>query len=686
MKTKYSLLLFLVVISAIFSQSNNSHLRVNARAQENKILLRWAIDTPIEWQRANKTGFTITRYTLKRDNVLLNQPEKKNITTQPLLPEPLEEWMDLIQRDNYAAIIAQAIYGDSFEIDDAKEGQLSKIISIAEELDQRFTFSLYAADMSFEGSLKAGWGFVDNDVKGNEEYAYQIAAVGNTLIKPATYVISLKDFVPLPAPTDFVAIPDDRKALLSWDYETFKMIYSSFMVERSEDGVNFNPISKTPLVNLNDKPENPSKRMYYIDTLSVNNKEYKYRLYGINSFGEKGKYSKTISVAGVKSIVSTPRINDYNIESPNEVLLMWEFPEAEEENLQSFEIIVANDDKGPYIKAAENILPKQRQIKYDKLNPSNYFKVVAVGKNNLKLTSQSVLVQPVDSIPPLKPIGLTGEIDSLGVVKLKWKANTEKDLLGYRILRANKKNEEFVDIYGRSFTDLEYLDSVSLTMSDKKVYYRITAEDRRFNMSDPSDVLILDKPDKIKPTAPIFKDYLSSNGKVLLKWIKSYSDDVASHTLRRREKGEVTWKDIQQFSDDTQEYTDDKVEKNKIYEYAILAKDQSNLWSTIESSVVTVQVLDFTPLSIIKNLQGIADRENKKITLSWTSSKEDKIISLSIYKNIEGEQPTLWKEIPSEINLIEDKALKMNTNYQYQIIPILKSNSPAKVEAITVKF
>ncbi len=686
MKNSFAIILFFVVLFQSYSQNNTANLRVNARAQENKILLRWAIDSPIEWQRANLSGYTVTKFIIKRDNKLLATPEKIILTQQPLLAEPLESWMDLIQRDNYAAIIAQAIYGESFQVGDIGEGELSKIINIAEELDQRYTFSLYAADMSFEGSVKAGWGYIDENIKANEEYAYQIAVAGISTVKPASYVISLNDFMLLPAPTDFIAIPDDRKALLSWDYETFKMIYSSFMVEKSEDGVNFTPISKTPLVNLNDKPDSPSKRMYYVDTLSVNNKEYTYRLYGISSFGEKGQYSKLIKVAGIGSLASTPRIMDYYIKNDDEVLLKWEFPEAEEKNLESFEIIVANEDKGPYTKVAENILPKTRELQYNKLNASNYFKIVAIAKNKQRLTSQSVLVQPIDSIPPVKPIGLTGVIDSLGVVTLRWKANTEKDLLGYRILRANKKEEEFVPVYHKSYTDTDYIDSVSLTMSDKKVYYRIMAEDRRFNMSEPSDILVLDKPDKIRPTAPIFKDYDAINGKVSLKWVKSYSDDVASHTLRRREKGELKWKDIISFTDDTQEHIDEKVEKNKVYEYAILAKDESGLWSTIESSIVTVQVFDFSPSIIIKNLQGIADRENKKISLTWSFNKDVKVSSISIYKNIEGEQPTLWKEIPAAITSIEDKSLKMNSNYYYQIVPTLSSNAPAKAEAITIKY
>ncbi|MCK8143025.1 hypothetical protein MW871_14095 [Flavobacterium sp. I-SCBP12n] len=137
--------------------------------------------------------------------------------------------------------------------------------------------------MNFEAALKAGWGFVDKDVKENEVYAYQISVYDTPKVNSSSYMIGLRDYSTLPAPTDFISVPDDKQVMLSWDYETFKHIYTSYIVEKSSDGVNFESISNTPLVNLNDKDDHPSKRMYYVDTLNVNDKMYHYKLYGITS-------------------------------------------------------------------------------------------------------------------------------------------------------------------------------------------------------------------------------------------------------------------------------------------------------------------------------------------------------------------------------------------------------------------
>lgn len=681
------LFLFLLFISLSYSQAKRASVMVNARAQKDKILIRWAVNSPSEWQKANKKGFVVTRTTILRDGNVLSKPEKILLTPKPLVAEPLDAWIDLIQKDNNAAIIAQSIYGESFEVTAAKEGDLSKIVNMADELDQRYTFALYAADMSFIGAVKAGWGFVDTNIKKNEVYAYQVSVFESPKVKESSYMIGLKDYSVLPAPTDFIAIPDDKKVLLSWDYETFKRIYTSYMVEKSSDGINFSPIAATPLVNLNDKEEHPSKTMYYIDTLSVNDKIYHYRLYGITSFGEKGEITKPITATGAAAIVTGARLVDYNIINLDEVNLEWEYPKESEGFIQGYEINLADNDQGPYKVVSKIIPPSERKLNYkENLYPSNYFTISVVGKNNQRLTSQSMLVQPVDSIPPAKPIGLEGVIDSLGIVKLKWKPNQEKDLRGYRILKSNNTGEEFVDIYHQSYVGNDYKDSVSLKMTNSKVYYRIAAEDMRFNISDPSDVLVLDKPDKIPPAAPIFKDYDNKDGKVHLKWIRSYSEDVVGYSLRRREKGQEKWEEIKQINDTIQEFTDDRIENKKTYQYAILAKDKSNLWSSLDHSTITVQVLDFTPVKIISFLQGLPDRENKKITLTWDYTKKDKVLGLSIYKNIKGMPPTLWKELNSDVFTLEDKNLKMNMEYEYHLIPSLQSDSPAKEEVLTVVY
>ena len=681
--------MFFLIFSTLncFSQATKSEIKVIARGHQDKVMLRWGITSPSEWKKSLKTGFVITRYTVKKANQILTNPEKKNITLNPLLPEPLEKWSDLIQKDNYAAIVAQSIYGEDFQITGQNNNSISKIIDSADELEQRHTFGLFAADMSFEGALKAGWALVDKTIIKNEVYVYQVSLANNTKIKSASVMVGVRDYKKLPAVDDLIAVSDDKKVIISWDFESYKNIFTSYKVERSDDGVEYKSITNAPIVNMNEQKGVQSKRLFYVDTLAQNDKTYHYKLYGISAFGEKGQASKVITAKGIHDVFLPSRIEDYKIEKDNSVVLQWEYPKELENHITGFEINHSENDKGPYLKVSEILLPNTRQFEYKNLAYSNYFKVIVIGKNNKRLNSQSTLVQPIDSIAPLKPIGLEGVVDSLGIVKLKWKANLEKDILGYRILKANNENEEFIDIYKKSFQGFEYNDKVSLTMSNSKVYYRIAAEDKRFNISEMSDILVLEKPDVIPPAAPIFKDYNVAKGKVHLEWIRSYSDDILSHHLQRKKLGDKVWTEILKVNDTLQEFYDTNLENKMTYQYAILAKDKTGLSSSLDNSIVTIQFLDMTSIDIMQNLIATVDREQRKIVLTWDYKKsKEKIKGLSIYKNKTGESPTLWKEISKPILQIQDSQLSMNNDYEYHFVVNLESNNPTKSEGIIVKY
>ena len=90
---------------------------------------------------------------------------------------------------------------------------------------------------------------------------------------------------------------------------------------------------------------------------------------------------------------------------------------------------------------------------------------------------------------------------------------------------------------------------------------------------------------------------------------------------------------------------------------------------------------------MITFLQGLPDRENKKIVLSWDYAKnKGKVLGVSIYKNTKGSPPTLWKELNANVFTLEDKNLKINQELEYHLVPNLESDSPAKAETLTVIY
>ncbi|WFO15312.1 hypothetical protein M601_015995 [Cellulophaga baltica 4] len=180
---KYLLILFGIVSSILQAQETPS-VQVISRTQQDRVLLRWAVDQPQAWKEANTLGFLIERSTISRNGEAVVPIDKSMLVTVPLKPQPLEAWETLATQDQNAAIIAQALYGDRFETSSPGEG-LGAIYAVNEELEQRFTFGLLAAEQNYEAAKLAGWAFEDTTAKKGEQYVYTISVaipVESTLI------------------------------------------------------------------------------------------------------------------------------------------------------------------------------------------------------------------------------------------------------------------------------------------------------------------------------------------------------------------------------------------------------------------------------------------------------------------------------------------------------------------------
>lgn len=691
MRFKFSIILVFIMAFNSFSQGKTEEtitaekkpeIQVIARVQKDKILLRWAVTTPMAWKKLNIYGYTLERYTVTRDNKTLSNPEKL-VLSKVLKPEPLETWEKIIEANDNAAIIAQAIYGENFTVDGSNK--LENIVNLSEETEQRFTFALFSADKDFEIAKKAGLGFEDKTVKLNEKYAYRVISnvpENEMSIDYGGIFVSLKEYEPLPKPMDFTVHFTDNSSMLSWNFKTLSQVYGSYYIERSTDKKTFERITDKPYTSLNQENAN-NNRIFYVDSIA-NNKPYSYRIQGISPFGELSPYSEIITGKGTSILKFVPHLTVKDFKDDTTVTLSWEFPEEGNNEISGFELNRSDKDDESYTTVVKNIPAKNRSVTYNKLSSTNYFTLTAIGKQGSNRTSFPMLVQPVDSIPPAKPVGLKGVIDSLGVVKLTWTPNKEKDLLGYRIYRGNVAEEEFSQITISPSEPNTFEDKVLIKNLNPKVYYKVIAVDYRYNMSEFSETLILKKPDVIAPASPVFTKYEIKEGSVFLEWANSQSEDVSVHQLYRKENDKKDWTLILETKNKEEKFQDKTAIEGNTYRYAIFAKDESNLISN-PSPEVGLFVPKYSVMPSVKGFFAQANKTTNTIDLSWEYSNTD-VDGFEVYKASDTDPLQLIQIVTGKTRRLSDPTITINTNYKYGIRAVFKDGRSSKMDFFSLKF
>ena len=670
----------------VHAQTDSVAILVQSHPAKDRVQLRWLVNDAYVWNANRTSAYTIERYTIRRNGAALPDPEKKILTPVPLAAAPEEKWVALAQQSDFAAILAQALFGDDFEITGFSSDMISEIVDRSEMMKQRYNFALYAADRCFECACLAGLGYEDRDVLPGEYYLYRIypygwSEQGDSIAYGIAYT-SIDVSYDLPRPIDLVARFGDLSVQLYWNVSLYSHLFTAYQVEKSDDDLQFLPVGM---------PYTPGDDLDYtlfVDSLAENDKTYYYRIRGLSIFGEISEPSDTVSGKGIEALLIHPAIVRTNILESGDAEIQWEFDETGNRLLRSFDLLRSDVESGPYQTVVANISPDIRSATCSGLKSMNYFRVAANGVNGTQTLSFPALLMPVDSVPPAAPVGLVARADTTGLVYLSWKANKEPDMHGYKLYRGNRKGEELISLIIDVLPDNQYVDTVDLLNLNTHVYYALKALDDHYNQSDFSEIIEVEKPLRVKPSAPVFTEFLSESDGIGLQWIPSSSYGVVRHTLYRREETETENRRIAVFQnrDTTNVYKDTKIEGNKVYLYTLTAH---NKWETESdlSPEFRVAALPADAGQALKDLQASVDMEKKQIRLRWKNTAPGKVKTWRVYRSENDTPLSLWKEAsPGETQTIDDLSLKVGNRYNYRIVVVMNDGGISGSEQITVKY
>jgi fibronectin type 3 domain-containing protein len=685
-KIKYLSLLFVFLLSAkgVCQKGADAQVQVIARALPDSIMLRWAPPSPAFWEAGNKLGYTINRITIMRDGELLDKPEKLELASK-IVPLPLEHWEAISKKDKRGLIAAQALYGEQMEISGTGNFDFYQVYQKAKESELRFSLALFVADQSRLLAEALGLYFVDKSTKENEHYLYEVALNDEENLYPAylkgTVYLGNADYEALPQPLELSAEFNDGFVNLKWNYKLLETIYGSYFLERSSDGgKTFVQVSKQPIVPIEAPGKGNQERwyIYKIDSLPENHQTYYYRVKGVNAFGEIGPPSAVVFGEGKVKLKGPPQIVKHQV-FDNQVKLSWHYPYADSAYINHFRVYRGTSDK--YIKSilADDIGHTERSFVDRKPLGTNYYQLVAVDNYGNEQKSFSILAQLVDSIPPHTPIGVEGIIDTSGIVTLSWEANTDSDILGYRIYRANAAEEEYSQITSRPLQQNEFRDSISLNNLSKNVFYKVMAIDLRQNHSGLSKAFALKKPDKIAPPQPVLRTVSSTEKGVFLSWEHS-SFEIDQYMLYRSIAGQNRWELIGVIDPAQMEslsYLDDKISSNNSYEYTVLAL-KGNLESS-PSKPVTGKKIDKGVRESITHFYGTADKKNKRIRLALNYAGAEEVERMVFYRAVNEEPYAMYRSIHGFEKSFTDKEVSLGKTYQYKVMLIFKKGEVSQL-------
>ncbi|WP_296623240.1 hypothetical protein [Marivirga sp.] len=635
-------ILMLLAESVVSQELPKVKVKTTYDSINNKILLRWAPDNSNFWVLANEYGYTIEKYFYQRDGELLNIPLKRDILIENLKPKTLDEWEDIVQTNDYAAIAAQSVYGKGINLNNSQNGIIS-IVNKEKEIKSRFSFTLFAADQSIEVASYLGLYYEDLNVKENERYLYRVFAnVPDSVMSADTASIYYgpDDFSPLPSPLTESIVQEEDYVVLKWLSAPYRNVFSSYIVERSFGGENFEAVNTLPQINFNSGPQKRNVFSTYVDTTSYSGKAY-YRIIGKNTFGQLSPPSDTLSIKKLEPfVVPIPQIDSVQFDNSNNNIF-WS-AKGDVEFIEKVFLEKSDKSEGNYQLIQLDSISRNHVLRDPLPDEINYYRVGITAGDHIKYTLP-FLFQNIDSIPPAKP-RFSNYFVKDSLLHLSWNANHEDDIAGYRVYKSQKPDAEPSLIYDKNKLDTIAIFEENLSLINNERYYYLVAFDQNGNASDLSERIRVELPDIVPPSPPIISSIVQEGDSLKIDFIGSSSKDVEGYLLYRKIDNSL-YKLISQFGLSNKQIID-VVEIEGDYRYRLIALDKARNEAVSKAYPIKVRFKTQREIDykIIEN--------EDSFEIMWEVSLATKVTIVKVYYKI-GEQFNLIKEVDVNQGLLE---------------------------------
>ena len=665
----------LLAASMVYCNAQN-FIVAKSFIKDHKVYIRCVPNNSNTLNDYKEKGFTIKRIIWEQTTVPDSSKFRSATSVSYIKPYTANDtnWISLITHTQEAGFLYNTLYKPT----DNKTTNPSMAFGLA----------MLSCDFDVQLAKAAGLFYLDETIS-NGKYAYLIQPTENELIKkikPAIIIVNATINDKLKNIDSLKIRMRKKEVKLVWNVEQLKSDYTGYFIERSEDGKDFLQLNKKPHIQIKTQYEKDKKDISFNDTITEYGKTYYYRVRGLGFFGVCGNYSNIVKCKLTKPLEAFPHADSTHLLFDSVLQVNWHMPKNFNLNeLKQFDIYRSKENDGAYKKVNKSPLSKETTSFTDYFpNQSNYYKILVYNTDGDSAYSHPLLGLVPDKKPPKIPVGLKGKIDTLGHVILTWKANTEKDLKGYRIFRNNDPNEELVEITNYILKDTIFKDTVTLQTLTEEVYYSITAVDNVYNNSPYASPIKLKRPDKIKPVGAQFTEVVHTDTTITVNWICSTSKDADRYELWRSIQN-TPFQKIKEWktSDSLNHFIERHLEYATYYQYQIKVIDDDGNFSITNSAS---HYFDARIRKSIKKINYTVDREKRSITLNW-DYPEKELYSFVIYKAKKGEPLKIVKTVKGNVFIFEDSQLYIGNEYEYRIKANFNSGEESYMsDAIKIEF
>lgn len=674
---------FKIVVSLLFlfsgrliGQNKEETFFHSEFVKENKLVVRLLPSTLKVYENYKDQIIEIQKFRIENGQKIV---QGKPTYLKPFEIADTSKWMSYIRKNgDQAAFMYQYIYPD----DQQKKNKSPNQAPGGKQ--QLFNLFLLNCDYSSDAATAAGLLFSDSLIDNQSVYSYSFSIGNKKSIEPLFEIkTDSRVLTQQPAINNFTAKLKKGVVTCKLDVRAYRNVYSAYYIEKSTDAIHFKKTTAIPYVYLDYSEMKEKNTLVVKDSTSSANPKYYYRVKGVNVFGEDSKHSNTIELQNYREIKSYPNVDTLKTILNKMVLVKWKMLDDRETPLmKNYLLCRSSKDGGPY----QVIYQSKSDLYYLDKEPlaSNFYKVMAITHYDDTLQSFSRMICLNDSVAPQSPKGLKAVVDKNGNVRVTWKKNTEQDVMGYRIFKANDLHEEFVSTTETFITDTVFTEKLPLDNLAHHLYYSVTASDKSYNTSAHTIPFKLIRPDTVAPVKPIITAVKLMQHGIKISFSPSRSDDVELHTLVRSSGNDKSVRTVFHFlAEDsiTNFFMDTSVVLGENYTYTLTAFDEGENRSMSFPRYVVFET-GYRPE--IKNIAAKVDLEKRRIFLAWEVYGKD-VEKYVVYRSSETDPYIIVATVQAQDTSFTDSELSIGNIYFYKIKAVLKNgaesifNKPIKV-------